>query len=65
MPAPSLAWVALAGRLSLEQYARLHGTRHAYTVETPLSDDEEARIAVHLRTVETFVDLLSAGSAGR
>ncbi len=65
VPAPMLAWVAIAGRLSQEQYVRLHGTRHSYTVETPLSDDAEARVAVHMRTAETFIDRLSMENAGR
>lgn len=58
-PAAVLPWIALGGRLSLEQYARLHGTRHAYTVETPLSDDFEQRVSVHVQTVLTFIDTMS------
>jgi hypothetical protein len=58
IPAGALPWVALGGRLSLEQYARLHGTRHAYTVETPLQDEFEKRVAVHVQTVLTFIDLI-------
>jgi len=60
IPAAALPWVALGGRLSLEQYARLHGTRHAYTVETPLRDDFERRVTVHVQTALTFIDLVSA-----
>ncbi len=56
-----LPWISLAHRLSLEQYARLHGTRHAYTVETPVADQLEARVAVHIRTVEAFIGALLAG----
>jgi hypothetical protein len=59
IPAAALPWVALGGRLSLEQYARLHGTRHAYTVETPLRDDFERRVAVHVQTALTFIDLVA------
>lgn len=55
IPAAALPWIAMGGRLSLEQYARLHGTRHAYTVETPLSDAYENRVEVHLRTAHEFV----------
>ena len=58
-PAAVLPWVALGGRLSLEQYARLHGTRHAYTVETPLADEFEQRVTVHLQTVLTFIDTMA------
>ena len=60
IPAAALPWVALGGRLSLEQYARLHGTRHAYTVETALRDDFERRVTVHVQTALTFIDLVSA-----
>jgi hypothetical protein len=60
IPAPALAWISLAGRLSLEHYARLHGTPHAYTVETPLWDDLDQRVAVHRRTVDAFVRILEA-----
>ena len=55
VPAPALAWVALAGRLSLEQYARLGGTRNSYTVETPLWDDFSDRVTVHRKTIEAFL----------
>jgi hypothetical protein len=61
IPAVALPWVALGGRLSLEQYARLRGTRHAYTVETPLSDAFEQRVAVHVQTVFTFIDMVAGG----
>jgi Succinylglutamate desuccinylase / Aspartoacylase family len=59
IPAGALPWVALGGRLSLEQYARLHGTRHAYTVETPLRDDFEQRVAVQVQTALTFIDMMA------
>jgi len=59
IPAAALPWVALGGRLSLEQYARLHGTRHPYTVETPLRDDLEQRVAVHVQTALMFIDMMA------
>ncbi|MGA2479068.1 MAG: succinylglutamate desuccinylase/aspartoacylase family protein [Spirochaetia bacterium] len=65
MPVSALPWVALGGRLSLEQYTRLHGTRHSYTVETPLHDDFNERVAVHRETVSLFMDRLLRGEAGR
>jgi hypothetical protein len=65
MPASALPWVALGGRLSLEQYTRLHGTRHSYTVETPLRDDFDERVAIHRETVGLFVERLLGGEAGR
>ena len=58
-PAAALYWVALGRSLSLEQYARLHGTANSYTVETPLSDDLATRVSIHLRTVQLFISLLS------
>jgi hypothetical protein len=60
IPAAALPWIALGGRLSLEQYARLHGTRHAYTVETPLRDDFEQRVTVHVQTVLAFIDAIAS-----
>jgi hypothetical protein len=60
IPVPALAWVSLAGRLSLDHYARLHGTQHAYTVETPVWDDLDQRVAVHRRTVDALVRALAA-----
>jgi len=65
MPAAVLPWVALGGRLSLEQYARLHGTRHAYTVETPLADEFERRVSVHVQTVLTFIHLATGAGPTR
>jgi murein peptide amidase A len=65
MPVSALPWVALGGRLSLEQYTRMHGTRHSYTIETPLRDDFDERVAVHRETVSLFVDRLLRGDAGR
>ncbi len=59
IPAASLLWISMGGRLSLEQYARLHGTRHAYTVETPLADDFDQRVEVHRRTAEMFISRLA------
>ena len=59
IPAAALPWIALGGRLSLEQYARLRGTRHAYTIETPLSDAWDNRVEVHLRTAHEFVRQLA------
>ena len=64
-PATALPWIALGGRLSLEQYTRLRGMRHSYTVETPLRDDFDERVAVHRDTVDIFVDRLLRESAGR
>lgn len=64
-PAAALPWIAMGRSLSLEQYARMNGVRDSYTVETALWDDFDRRVAVHLRTVQTFVTRLSAGQAGR
>ena len=55
IPAAALPWIAAAGRLSLEHYARLHGTRQSYTVETPLWDEFPERVLVHRRTVAAFI----------
>jgi hypothetical protein len=63
IPEPVLAWVSLAGRLSLDHYARLHGTAHAYTVETPVWDDFDQRVAVHRGTVDSLVRALMAKRA--
>jgi hypothetical protein len=51
----ALWWVALARQLSLEHYARRHGTRHAYTVESPVDDGLDDRVRIHLRAVAVFV----------
>jgi hypothetical protein len=64
IPATALFWISLGGRLSLEQYARLHGTPDSYTVETPVGDELENRIAVHQRTVTAFIEKLSRTSVG-
>jgi hypothetical protein len=55
MPAAALAWIAAAGSLSLEHYARLHGTRQSYTVETPLWDEFADRVTVHRKAVAAFI----------
>jgi hypothetical protein len=55
IPVAALPWIAAARRLSLEHYARLHGTRQSYTVETPLWDDFPERVLVHRRTVAAFI----------
>jgi hypothetical protein len=55
MPTAALWWVAMARQLSLEHYARLHGTRHAYTVETPVEDALADRVRIHRRAVTVFV----------
>jgi len=55
IPAVVLPWIAGAHRLSLEQYARLRGTRHSYTVETPVSDELDSRVNVHKKTVLLFI----------
>jgi hypothetical protein len=65
IPAAELPWVAMGGRLSLEQYTRLHGTRHSYTVETPLRDDFDERVATHRETVGLFLEKLRTTEAGR
>jgi hypothetical protein len=62
IPTAVLPWVALARRLSLEHYTRLRGTRHSYTIETPLSDRFPDRVEVHRRTVRAFVNRLAEGS---
>ena len=60
MPTAALWWVALARQLSLEHYARLHGTRHAYTVETPVDDDLADRVRIHQLAVAAFVRHVAA-----
>jgi hypothetical protein len=60
MPSAALAWFALARQLSLEHYARLTGTRHAYTVETPVDDAIADRVLIHRRAVAAFVRQVSA-----
>ncbi len=47
--------MASARQLSLEHYARLHGTRHAYTVESPVDDGIADRVRIHQRAVAVFV----------
>jgi len=64
-PAPALYWIALGRSLSLEQFARMHGTAHSYTVETPLTDDFASRVSVHMKTIQTFIARLSEEQAGR
>jgi hypothetical protein len=59
IPAAPLLWISMGGRLSLEQYARLHGTRHAYCVETPLADAFDQRVGVHRRTALTLISRLA------
>jgi len=63
VPTPALWWVTAARQLSLEQYARLHGTRHAYTVETPVDDVFADRVRMHREAVEAFVRRVSDGAA--
>jgi hypothetical protein len=70
MPTAALWWVALARQLSLEHYARLHGTRHAYTVESPVDDGLADRVRIHQRAVAVFVhhvadEAARAGDAAR
>ncbi|MCX7031683.1 MAG: DUF2817 domain-containing protein [Spirochaetes bacterium] len=70
VPTVALWWVALARQLSLEHYARLHGTRHAYTVETPVDDELADRVRIHRRAVAVFVRRITdeaarAGDAAR
>ena len=60
VPTPALWWVTAARQLSLEQYARLHGTRHAYTVETPVDDSLADRVLIHRRAVAAFVRHVTA-----
>jgi hypothetical protein len=62
VPTPALWWVAMARQLSLEQYARLHGTRHAYTVETPVDDELVDRVRMHRRVVTAFVRRVAAAT---
>jgi hypothetical protein len=64
IPTAALWWVAMARQLSLEHYARLHGTRHAYTVETPVDDELADRVRIHRRAVAAFVRHVT-GEAGR
>ena len=63
-PASALFWIALGRSLSLDHYARLHGTAHSYTVETPLRDPFSDRVAVHLRTTRAFIDRLAEDRTG-
>lgn len=70
IPTAALLWVAMARQLSLEHYARLAGTRHAYTVETPVDDDLADRVRIHRRAVAVFVrrvaeEAARAGDAAR
>lgn len=69
MPTAALWWVAMARQLSLEHYARLHGTRHAYTVETPVDDELADRVRIHKLAVAAFVarvaEEASAAAAAR
>ncbi len=51
MPTAALLWVDLARQLSLDHYTRLHGTRQSYTIETPLDEPIERRVAVHIAAV--------------
>jgi len=60
MPTAALVWVALARQLSLEHYARLRGTRYAYTVETPVDDEIADRVRIHRRAVAAFVRRVTA-----
>lgn len=60
MPTAALVWVALAHQLSLEHYARLTGTRHAYTVETPVDDAIADRVRIHRRAVAAFARRVTA-----
>ena len=60
MPTAALWWVSLARQLSLEHYARLHGTRHAYTVESPVDDELADRVRIHRRAVSAFVRRIAA-----
>jgi hypothetical protein len=55
MPTAALLWFRLARQLSLEHYARLCGTRHAYTVETPVEDAMADRVRIHRLAVAAFV----------
>jgi hypothetical protein len=59
IPAAVLPWIAAAHRLSLEQYARLRGTRHAYTVETPVWDDMASRVDVQKKAAVMFIHALA------
>jgi hypothetical protein len=60
MPTAALWWVSLARQLSLEHFARLHGTRHAYTVESPVDDELADRVRIHRRAVSAFVRRIAA-----
>ncbi len=60
IPSAALAWFAMAGQLSLEHFARLGGTRHAYTVETPVDDGIADRVRIHRRAVVAFVRHVAA-----
>ena len=64
-PSAALFWIGLGRSMALDQYARLHGVRNSYTVETPVWDDFDTRVAVHLRTVQTFISRLLADRAGK
>jgi hypothetical protein len=60
-----LPWIALGQSLSLEQYARMHGTRHAYTMESPVTDPLADRVAVHQRAARLFIDALTEAQTGK
>ena len=60
IPSAALVWFAMARQLSLEHFARLTGTRQAYTVETPVDDALADRVRIHRRAVAEFVRHVSA-----
>jgi hypothetical protein len=57
IPRIALPYVKAFGRLSLEQYVRLSGTRHAYTLESPMSDAFTDRVRVHHEAIRAMIAL--------
>jgi len=64
-PRTALLWIAMGRSLSLDHYARLRGTENSYTIETSVRDAFDERVAVHLRTVNTFITRLAEARTGR
>ena len=53
---PVVRLLELAGRLSIDGYARLFHSDQVYVVETPLSAPFSTRLQVHSRSIRAFVE---------
>jgi len=51
-------------RLSLEQHLRLSGTRHSYTLESPLSDAYADRVRIHYEGTRAMLALYARQRGG-